>query len=493
MGAVLLPIYILIFVGLIYFIGIRPQQRRRREQQSLMSRLKPGDEVVTVGGLYGTVTEIEDGGTVLLEVAEDVDVRIATSAIVRFAKGRERRCVDVRRDRRRLVGLCYSRRWKSASWCEVDGLVAGAAAAGPAAQDGLQEQHRLRECQAGRGAVGHSRSEREEGVRAGDERAVVVEAAVAAAFVVVEPELALELAVVELDRPAQPGEPGEPLGRGVGRAGWRASSRSGRPRPRGPFDDQPLLARRPGGRAGIGWAATTRTKAKRPARASTAGRGAAGERLRSASAGSRSASAPTDSGLRSGRATRGGRPRPGRRSGTAKVVSGPKTPTWSGRRRARTRSPLVQARRGTRRRRRRRSRRGPARAGSPSRRACSHERAGELRLGLKDDLVGDLRLAPPLGRSAHHSSGRYSAQPSGSVPRSADRVHRDRDLAVADLAQRARVLALHPGECRPSLGIPVSSTTHAATPISGATRSAQARTSTAGSQGESARNCCIDS
>jgi preprotein translocase subunit YajC len=86
MGAVLLPIYILIFVGLIYFIGIRPQQRRRREQESLMSRLKAGDEVVTVGGLYGTVTELEDGGTVLLEVAEDVDVRVATSAIVRFAK-----------------------------------------------------------------------------------------------------------------------------------------------------------------------------------------------------------------------------------------------------------------------------------------------------------------------------------------------------------------------------------------------------------------------
>jgi hypothetical protein len=53
--------------------------------------------------------------------------------------------------------------------------------------------------------------EREEGVRAGDERAVVVEAGVASAFVVVEAEFAFELAVVELDRPAQPREPGEPL------------------------------------------------------------------------------------------------------------------------------------------------------------------------------------------------------------------------------------------------------------------------------------------
>jgi hypothetical protein len=41
---------------------------------------------------------------------------------------------------------------------EIDGLVTGAAAAGPAAQDGLQKQHRLRECQADRGAFGSSRS-----------------------------------------------------------------------------------------------------------------------------------------------------------------------------------------------------------------------------------------------------------------------------------------------------------------------------------------------
>ena len=48
-------------------------------------------------------------------------------------------------------------------------------------------------------------------MRAGDERAVVMKAVVASAFVVVEPELAFELAVVELDRPAEAGEPGEPL------------------------------------------------------------------------------------------------------------------------------------------------------------------------------------------------------------------------------------------------------------------------------------------
>jgi hypothetical protein len=41
---------------------------------------------------------------------------------------------------------------------EVDALLTGSAAAGPTAEDGLQEQHRLRQCQAGRGAFGSSRS-----------------------------------------------------------------------------------------------------------------------------------------------------------------------------------------------------------------------------------------------------------------------------------------------------------------------------------------------
>ena len=59
-GALLLPIYILLFLALIWFLMIRPQQRRRRELQNLIDRLAPGDDVVTVSGLYGTVTEIEE-------------------------------------------------------------------------------------------------------------------------------------------------------------------------------------------------------------------------------------------------------------------------------------------------------------------------------------------------------------------------------------------------------------------------------------------------
>jgi preprotein translocase subunit YajC len=54
-----------------------------------VSKLKVGDEVVTVSGIYGTITEVEPGGTVLLEVAENTDIRIAQAAIARLVPPNE--------------------------------------------------------------------------------------------------------------------------------------------------------------------------------------------------------------------------------------------------------------------------------------------------------------------------------------------------------------------------------------------------------------------
>jgi preprotein translocase subunit YajC len=49
-----------------------------------MSKLSAGDEVVTTAGIYGTVTELEDDETLLLEVAEGTEIRIAKAAIARI-------------------------------------------------------------------------------------------------------------------------------------------------------------------------------------------------------------------------------------------------------------------------------------------------------------------------------------------------------------------------------------------------------------------------
>ncbi|MEV4121425.1 preprotein translocase subunit YajC [Micromonospora sp. NPDC049645] len=73
---------IALLFGVMYFMMIRPQQKRRREAEAMQSNLGPGDEVVTIGGLYGTVTGIEDD-TVLIEVAPGVQTRYARPAIAR--------------------------------------------------------------------------------------------------------------------------------------------------------------------------------------------------------------------------------------------------------------------------------------------------------------------------------------------------------------------------------------------------------------------------
>jgi preprotein translocase subunit YajC len=76
----LLPL--LLLFGVMYFLMIRPQQRRRREAQQLQSRLGAGDEVVTIGGLYGTIVDADDEA-VTLEISPGVHARYARPAIAR--------------------------------------------------------------------------------------------------------------------------------------------------------------------------------------------------------------------------------------------------------------------------------------------------------------------------------------------------------------------------------------------------------------------------
>jgi preprotein translocase subunit YajC len=73
---------IVLLFGAMYFMMIRPQQRRRRQAEQMQSSIGPGDEVVTIGGLYGTVTSLDDE-TVKLEVAPGVQTRYARPAIAR--------------------------------------------------------------------------------------------------------------------------------------------------------------------------------------------------------------------------------------------------------------------------------------------------------------------------------------------------------------------------------------------------------------------------
>ena len=76
----------LIFIGfmvvIFYMVLIRPQRRRQQAQRQLIESLDVGDEVVTLGGMYGTIRALDDE-SVTLEVAPSVDIRFARGAIAR--------------------------------------------------------------------------------------------------------------------------------------------------------------------------------------------------------------------------------------------------------------------------------------------------------------------------------------------------------------------------------------------------------------------------
>lgn len=71
---------LLLIVAVFYLLIIRPQQRKVRSHQTLVKSVDVADRVVTVGGIHGTVTEIDDE-TMRLEVAPGVVITMARSAI----------------------------------------------------------------------------------------------------------------------------------------------------------------------------------------------------------------------------------------------------------------------------------------------------------------------------------------------------------------------------------------------------------------------------
>jgi preprotein translocase subunit YajC len=73
-------IFILVLLLLMWFLLIRPQRRRQLDQQRMIGALAVGKEIVTAGGLYGTVTALEDD-EVRIEIADGVEVRVAKRAI----------------------------------------------------------------------------------------------------------------------------------------------------------------------------------------------------------------------------------------------------------------------------------------------------------------------------------------------------------------------------------------------------------------------------
>jgi preprotein translocase subunit YajC len=76
--------FIFIFI-IMYFVLLRPQMRRQKEQQKLVSALKTGDRVITNAGIHGLISNVKDT-TVIVKVADNVKIEMEKSAIANVLK-----------------------------------------------------------------------------------------------------------------------------------------------------------------------------------------------------------------------------------------------------------------------------------------------------------------------------------------------------------------------------------------------------------------------
>ena len=71
-----------LLIGGFYFLLIRPQRNRQRAQQALVASLEVGDDIMTTGGIFGTIIEIDDDeGTVTVEIAPGTRIRMLRQGI----------------------------------------------------------------------------------------------------------------------------------------------------------------------------------------------------------------------------------------------------------------------------------------------------------------------------------------------------------------------------------------------------------------------------
>ena len=80
-GAIAQFIPLILIFAIMYFLLIRPQQKKVKEHQAMVEALRRGDQVITQGGLVAKVTKVKEDGEVEVEIAEGVKVQVVKSTI----------------------------------------------------------------------------------------------------------------------------------------------------------------------------------------------------------------------------------------------------------------------------------------------------------------------------------------------------------------------------------------------------------------------------
>ena len=78
MSGILPPL--LMMMVIFYFLLIRPQQKKQKKRDAMLGELKDGDNVMTTGGIYGTISKIK-GNIIILKIAENVKIKVDKSCV----------------------------------------------------------------------------------------------------------------------------------------------------------------------------------------------------------------------------------------------------------------------------------------------------------------------------------------------------------------------------------------------------------------------------
>ena len=72
---------LVLIIAIFYLLIIRPQNKKMKQHRELINSVERNDKVVTAGGLHGKVTKVADDGTVMVEVAEGVELKVEKSTL----------------------------------------------------------------------------------------------------------------------------------------------------------------------------------------------------------------------------------------------------------------------------------------------------------------------------------------------------------------------------------------------------------------------------
>jgi preprotein translocase subunit YajC len=73
-------ITIVLIIGVFYFLLIRPQKKAQEEHKKMLASLKKNDEIITTGGIHGTIANVKDA-TITLKVDDNVKIEVSKSSV----------------------------------------------------------------------------------------------------------------------------------------------------------------------------------------------------------------------------------------------------------------------------------------------------------------------------------------------------------------------------------------------------------------------------